>query len=202
LTLRFSRLHWLLAAIFLIAGALNTGEISVAIRRLREGPRLAHVPMSVMLSSRLYGLSPHHGWQILAIDGKPFTDAYQFLDVDEGKRPGDRTILAMKGPQGQVEEVPFVAQSQAIRGSEIVPFVATYLFLPVFCFLPGFVVVSIRSRDPLAWLLLALLLSFAEATHGSEWRWPARDFAVSLQGSWGTPGRSGCCCSASTSPTV
>jgi sigma-B regulation protein RsbU (phosphoserine phosphatase) len=40
---------------------------------------------------------------------------------------------------------------------------------------------AIRIRDPLASLLLALLLSFAEATHDSAWIWPARDAAIWLQ---------------------
>jgi len=185
LTRRFSRLHWLLAGIFLITATVDSGEITVAIRQLREGPRLARVPFSATVASRSFEIPPYTGWQILAIDAQPFTRGYQELDINDGKRPGDRTTVTMRGPRGQVEEVPLVAASQAIQGSGLIRIVANYLFLPVFCLVLGFAVAAIRTRDPLAWLLLALLLSFAEATHISEWRWPARDWAISFQGRLG-----------------
>jgi sigma-B regulation protein RsbU (phosphoserine phosphatase) len=185
LTRRFSRLHWLLAGIFFITAAVDSGEITVAIRQLREGPRLARLPFSATVASRLFEIAPHYGWRVLAIDGKPFTRGYQELDINDGKRPGDRTTVTMQSPLGQVEEVHLIAESQEIRGSALIRIVANYLFLPVFCLVLGFVVAAIRTRDPLAWLLLALLLSFAEATHVSEWRWPARDWAITFQGRLG-----------------
>jgi sigma-B regulation protein RsbU (phosphoserine phosphatase) len=186
LTLRISRLHWLLAAIFVLIGLLDAGEIAADLRQLLDGPKLAHVPFSVISSSRMFGMGGvHFRREVLAIDGKPFTRAWQQLDADDSKRPGDRTTLTLKGPRGQIENIELVARSRAVRGSALIPFVATRLFLPVFCFVLGFAVVAIRIRDPLAWLVLVLLLTFAEAAHGTQWGWPARDLATWLQGAMG-----------------
>jgi hypothetical protein len=192
-----------LATVFLIVGVLATGEIAAAMRQLLDGPRLARVPFTVIEASRMFGVGrPHYRCQLAAIDGKPFTRGYQEIDINDAKRPGDRTTLTLKGPRGQAEEITLVAKSQAVLGSALASFVATSLFLPVFCFLPGFAVAAIRPRDLLAWLLLALLLSFGEAGHPSRWHWPARDLAAAMQGLPGDLWRSGCYCSASTSPTA
>ena len=57
--------------------------------------------------------------------------------------------------------------------------VSTSILTPAFCLLLGFFVAAMRPRDPLAWLLLALMLSFAQlsvTTSGSLTevisRWP------------------------------
>ena len=179
---RIPRLHWLLATLFLVTGWFQIGELASAIARLRGGEFRARIPFPVMETTRQLGGGPYRLWQILSIDGTPFNAAYQLLDLSGTKRPGDTIALALKGPQGETKEVTFTAGSQALQGSSYIAFVATSIFLPVCCFLLGFAVAAIRVRDPLAWLLLALLLSFAEAAHGSSWDWPARDAAVIFHG--------------------
>ena len=58
------------------------------------------------------------------------------------------------------------------RATDIIVLVGVALFLQVFCFVVAFVVAGIRPHDPLAWLLLALLLSFSQTVDNFDWDWP------------------------------
>ncbi|MGH9447740.1 MAG: GAF domain-containing protein, partial [Terriglobia bacterium] len=62
-----------------------------------------------------------------------------------------------------------------------------YLVAPVFCLAFGFWVAAVRPRDPLAWLVLALMLSFAViGDAGAEFWGPwLRDFGTAYRGSLG-----------------
>lgn len=81
-------------------------------------------------------------------------------------------------------------KSERTEGSGKVLSLLYFILIPLFCMALGFWVAAVRIRDPLAWLLLALMLSFAAATYPSPelWRVPWRDYGAAyyagLFGTW------------------
>ena len=91
--------------------------------------------------------------------------------------PGSTLVVTVRSPGANPQErtirIP-VARDNSWTGSKTFVF-ATRIVMPVFCIALGFWVVLVRPRDPLSWLLLGLLLSFAQLLSG-----------VHPVGSWGS----------------
>jgi len=93
-----------------------------------------------------------------------FTDFYSLL---RQSRPGDRLQIQVRSsaPGATPRDASIELQSAFPRGvqpSRWLQVALEDLAIPVVCFGLGFWVAVVRIRDKLAWLLLALLLSFAE----------------------------------------
>ena len=135
----------------------------------------------VRMATREFGSNPYFRWQVLSIDGQPFTRGDQIREAIEARRPGESIPVTLKSPEGETRNIT-IPVSSAIRPHrrtlDIIMLVAVSLFLQVFCFVLAFVVAGIRPYDPLAWLLLALLLSFGETAHEFGWGWPFRSAAM------------------------
>ena len=95
-------------------------------------------------------------------------------------------VLA-EGPQGTVTAPVHLRADDALDASGWL--VTSFLFVltPWFCLILGFFVAFLRPRDPLAWLLLALLLSFAAVAQGDRvatlimmWSGWTRPFATAV----------------------
>lgn len=101
---------------------------------------------------------------VSAIDGKPFTGLALLGDVMNRSKPGDTvnvTILhrGAHGPE-PARTVSMTVSASGPRGPTLaIPWLL--VVMPVFCIILGFWVAAVRIRDPQAWLLLALMLSFA-----------------------------------------
>jgi phosphoserine phosphatase RsbU/P len=103
------------------------------------------------------------GDQVVSIDGRPYRGladwAHPFADTPIGgsitvelrssdpRQPGERTVVL---PVKATNLDPW-----PLAGALIL-----YFFLPAICVLLGFWVAFQRPRDPMAWLLLALMLTF------------------------------------------
>ena len=108
--------------------------------------------------------------RVLSIDGAPYRIR---ADVDRrvaGKRVGDTIEIGIErvrpdGTVGPITSVATLGATPDVAGA--VPFrillVALGLFLPWLCFGLGFWVVLARPRDPLAWLVLLMLLGLSHA---------------------------------------
>jgi sigma-B regulation protein RsbU (phosphoserine phosphatase) len=179
-------LQWyrLLAVTFLLTAFIEAGQVAAAYHILVHGAEMARVPGTLRGATREWGAGGNHfRWRVLAFEGKPLTGYWQFEDAANSRRPGDEITFTMESPQGRTEDVRMRAVPRTIAGPARISFLATSLFLPVFCLLLAFGVAAIRVRDPHAWILLALLLSFAEMARGDFlWFWPARDFAALTAG--------------------
>ncbi|HEY6391876.1 MAG TPA: SpoIIE family protein phosphatase [Bryobacteraceae bacterium] len=112
------------------------------------------------------------GDQLLEIEGRSYEGLAQLVNVLSGKRPGGRLaikVLDKRHAQAEALTVPLKARESndlSVLGWIVV--CATLILTPTFCLLLGFAVAAIRPRDPLAWLLLALMLSFAQMSTGSD----------------------------------
>ncbi len=124
----------------------------------------------------------HAGETLVAVNGKPVTGTAVYGEIIAHAHAGNQLAVTVR-PQGK----PTAAErtiSLALEGREPVRrrLVAVMLLLvmPVFCLLLGFWVAAARPRDPLAWLLLALMLGFPASINpfAESWGPGLRDFGM------------------------
>ena len=196
----------LLALILAIAGTYQARFIQGRINYIRGvndrfRPPVAtnrFNPTIIYISAEAEQAGIHKGDQLLAVDGQPYTGPAPIWDRIYDARPGDSIALTIRHPENESSTVEEVKQIQLARG-EPEPFdiwgllymLVLAMAVPVFCLLLGFGVTALRPRDRLAWLLLGLMLSFAQIIPGIDytaWRGWTRDLMVAyktfVQSAW------------------
>lgn len=127
------------------------------------------------------------GDRVLSVGDRQLTGSAVFDQLGAAARPGDPLNITVSRQQatGGAEEKRLTLRWAAIKESpptvsEWLPYMLAFVVMPVFCLLLGFWVTMIRPRDPLAWLLLGLMLSFAQLRSVSmgHWAWWLRDLMV------------------------
>ncbi|MBZ5552057.1 MAG: SpoIIE family protein phosphatase [Acidobacteriia bacterium] len=107
----------------------------------------------------------HAGDTILALNGKSYRGLSDLIRVVEFAQPVDFFTVKVRHKSGYPSEetirVPFVPR-KAAASDQWFFIVILHLLLPFCCVVLGFWVSVARPRDPLAWLLLALLLGFSQ----------------------------------------
>src|SRR5260370_1021526 len=121
------------------------------------------------------------GNELVELEGRPYEGLAQIAHVLAAKRPGERLeikVLRKGHKEAESSSVPLTPPRGWGNLSVVgwIVFCGMTILTPTFCLLLGFAVAFIRPRDPLAWLLLALMLSFAPISTGSDLL-----FAVVLQ---------------------
>jgi sigma-B regulation protein RsbU (phosphoserine phosphatase) len=118
----------------------------------------------------------HKGDLLIAADGRPYTGPAPIWDRIYDARPGDTMSLTIRHAESEASPAEEVKQVQLARGEPepydlwgLLYMIVLTMLLPVFCILLGFGVASLRPRDHLAWLLLGLMLSFAQIIPGIDY---------------------------------
>jgi sigma-B regulation protein RsbU (phosphoserine phosphatase) len=111
------------------------------------------------------------GAQILAINGRPFAGVSQLYAPVRNARAGDslRVEVRDKGASQSRQATIVLAadRSRSPSTEEWIVDVLIGIFTPLLCVLLGFFVAAVRIRDPLAWILLFVLLGFSEQSGSS-----------------------------------
>ncbi len=139
------------------------------------------------------------GDRLLAIDGEPYVGRGLLFDKIYDAKVGD--TLTFRIQHDASEGLPDEDKKITVRAASAnaPPSIWDWLFVivlsiatPTFCLLLGFFVVALRPKDPLAWLLLGLMLSFGQVILGSdalEWKGSVRALMVGyqtfFQSAWG-----------------
>lgn len=113
------------------------------------------------------GAGLRKGDQLLSVNGRRYTGSATLDELLNRARPGAMLTAGVRHAEsegGAKETVTF--QLAASRTSpydlgELIVRIGLLLAMPLFCLALGFWVAALRPRDPLAWLLLGLMLSFA-----------------------------------------
>jgi sigma-B regulation protein RsbU (phosphoserine phosphatase) len=118
------------------------------------------------------------------IEGKPFLSKGVLDQSLKGARSGSLFIVGIRRQDGTTKRVAI--KLAALRDTpaslrDWLFYVAAFLVVPTLCLVLGFGVVAIRSWDPNAWFLLALLLSFPELYRVGGWDGPFRSAAFAYQ---------------------
>jgi len=165
----------LLLALFIVAGYFTAGNAAQVIHILLHEAEAPDASVPVRLATREFGSEPYFRWKVLTIDGQPFTQGRQIEATIRTHHPGEQIAITLQSPTGEIKQynVPVGTQIRPNhRAIDLIVMVGLSLFLQIFCFGVGFAVAGIRPHDPLAWLLLGLLLSFSQTVDSFDWHWP------------------------------
>jgi len=134
----------------------------------------------------------HEGDTLVAVNGKPVTGTAVYGEAIAHAHGGDVLEVTVR-PKGNATDAGDRTASlklnagarrlsgeKQVGGLDLVVKVLLVVVLPSFCLLLGFWVAAVRPRDPLAWLLLALMLSFAAVPYpiSETWGPGLRDFGA------------------------
>jgi sigma-B regulation protein RsbU (phosphoserine phosphatase) len=165
--------YGILGLVFLITVAYQVRHVNFVFEYIMERTGAVSNPGVVNLGSPIIqslsketeeaGVRP--GDTILAVNGQPYRGLAELVRVVEHARPGDFFDLTVRHKSGEPSEqtvrVPLVRRT-AVASDQWFFIVTLHMGLPLFCVALGFWVTVARPRDPLAWLLLALLLGFSQ----------------------------------------
>jgi sigma-B regulation protein RsbU (phosphoserine phosphatase) len=116
---------------------------------------------------------------LLAVEGVPYTGAHVLDEAVAKPHPDGKLAVTVRSPEGpspgaehtlQIPLTTFLAGGDNAR-SVIAFQVILYVVTPWFCLILGFWVAAVRPRDPLAWLLLGLMLSFTQIVGFGSGAW-------------------------------
>ncbi len=173
-------LYALLGVVFLLAGAYQVAFSISSIQFLRLYNVQVVRPFQIEVGSDRFlwvaeavsGTNIHEGDELVEVEGQPYTCSSQLAKVLASKKPGDKLMVCVRrsgSPAPEYLTVPLVSAASAEASVlKWIVNIALTVLTPAFCLLLGFGVAAIRPRDPLAWLLLALMLSFAQMSTSGE----------------------------------
>ena len=172
-----SKLYIPLIALFILTAIYQTRHTVEGVRQLLYPTEIAQSPFGLKpVSNVITNVGPaaqqagiHDGDILLAVNGQAYTGTAILIEPLMKSRPGDAITVrfrsADEGEQAAGREVTIPlgqpkAESPGI--STWLPLFVVLILMPVFCAVLGFWVAAMRPQDPLAWLLLALMLSFGQ----------------------------------------
>lgn len=198
-------LYLLLATLLLVSTAYQAKFIQRRLEFLTNPEQFVLNQISTSTSGEITSFNKtaeaagiRKGDLLLAVEGRPYTGRGVIADALVGKRIGDPVTVTIRRAQAQAleqESITFpIGPSKGDSGG--VPTIAQWLFvivmtmaMPIFCLLVGFWVTALRPRDPRAWLLLGLLLSFSQLPIGVDpiaWKGVLRDVATAYHTGFST----------------
>jgi sigma-B regulation protein RsbU (phosphoserine phosphatase) len=110
------------------------------------------------------------GDRLVSVAGRPFRQPKDLSGAftTAGPHGSVPLVVARKGSDGRERTFDVLMRMRSVAEgphstSVRVLFAVLGVFMPWVCFLVGFWVAAVRPRDPLAWLVLLMLLGFAQA---------------------------------------
>src|SRR5258708_22223363 len=131
------------------------------------------------------------GDELIAVQGRSVYGIAVFGQALAKARPGDVLQVGLRSREGDLPQAER-AVHVTLRAHEWGDVLSLIFFvmMPFFCLLLGFWVAAVRPRDPLAWLLLALMLSFTAfpspgvETWGPVWRDLGQIYRTGFNSTW------------------
>ena len=166
----------LLAALGLLVVAYESFYLSEIARSLRDPEGVARVPLQFrQASATIAGVNPEAeaagiapGETLLAVNGTPYRGRSDLEVPVRAHRAGQSLTLRVARGGGESSgprdvAVTLASGAPADRSAwGIALQVLISVVMPLLCILLGFWVAAIRIQDPMAWLLLAMMLSFSQ----------------------------------------
>src|SRR5205085_5505552 len=174
-----SKLYIPLIALFIIAAVYQTRHTIEGVQQLLYPTELAQSPFGLKpVSQIITNIGPaaktadiHEGDILLAVNGRAYMGQAALVEPLTKLHPGDSLTVRVRGSgegeqsAGREVTIPLAQQkTESPRIGEWLPLFVVLVLMPVFCALLGFWVAATRPQDPLAWLLLGLMLSFGQLT--------------------------------------
>jgi sigma-B regulation protein RsbU (phosphoserine phosphatase) len=169
-------LYLIAAVLFLFTAATLVVHFSYMPTRMRDAASPAVAPFTyngkvtrVPPDSEAAGL--RIGDKILTMNGRPLDSNDVFFGEIENSAASGSLALTVRR-EGSDEPVALNLPITAVEknfeyySKQVLAFLYSF-FIPAFCALIGFYVVAVRIEDPLAWLLLLVMLGFSSI--GLQW---------------------------------
>src|ERR1700753_2887201 len=189
-------LYSVLAVLFAVTLAYQVRYLPAFVRR--EGTQFPSLFVTAgsdriaFATPEAAGFGVHNGDQLLAVNGEPYIGTAQLGHAFATARPGV-PILVTIVPQGETSprsiSLP-VTSARFTTWDSAADLVVGFL-LPAVSLLLGFWVALRRPRDPMAWLLLGLMMSFPHVLQSfvvegwpSGWRSVGALYEQLLQGAF------------------
>ena len=117
------------------------------------------------------------GDDILSIAGEPVRGDSQLDTIQFNLRPGQTvpiTVRRVTNGRPQILTVPVQLKAIPPQALDWVTILGLYVLFPLFCLTLGFFIAFARPRDPVAWITMAMLVSFSQLiSPGGFWAiWP------------------------------
>ncbi len=172
------RQYLILSLILAYAAFYQVGSITYVIDVIRQPEAYPSAPFELQMATRTIGSGPLRGDQVLSINGRPFTGAWQLTDVINRSRPGDRLSVLLSEPSGRAIEKWITVGNQrrgfgSVSGATLN--ICLNIVVPLVSLTLGFAAAFLRPRDRNAWLLFLLLIGFSGLVV-SGWPSPWPDF--------------------------
>src|SRR5262245_39262559 len=163
-----------LLLLFLISATVRGRSTADQLDSLLHGTERARAPIDlrdpestiISVTEEAAAAGIQKGDVLTAVDGVPYTGVSDlFVPLHRAKR-GDSLNLEVQRPSSGSTHNGTVtlgaSRSRPATNRDWVLAVVVGMMMPVLCQLLGFWVVAVRIRDPHAWLLLFVLLGFAQ----------------------------------------
>ncbi|HKY32079.1 MAG TPA: SpoIIE family protein phosphatase [Candidatus Polarisedimenticolia bacterium] len=170
-----------LALLFLLAGGHQARYAVDAVEGLRHAATEERLPfeaaargdvratvISVQPEAEAAGLA--RGDRIAAVQGTPATGASVLPRALAGLRAGDTLRLTLE--DGRDLSIVLAAKGAPADAGTWALGLLLHVVTPWLCLALGFWAAASRDHDPLAWLLLALLISFSQVLSAEVLHWP------------------------------
>jgi sigma-B regulation protein RsbU (phosphoserine phosphatase) len=105
----------------------------------------------------------HKGDEVLSIDGRPYKGVGDWAHPFADTAIGSQITLVLRSPDPSnpgERTIALPVRSMPVDAGRLAGALVLYFLLPATCILLGFWVAFQRPRDPMVWLLLALMLTF------------------------------------------
>jgi len=177
---------WLRVAAALIGAVLLFSQIMGAFRlfqfaRAPENQPVAGFALGLpwpTITSAVEDTGLRAGDRLIAVRDRPFAGYGSLFEELEKSFPGDRFRVTVEAPGGARREASWqLGAPERPTWRMIVFLVLLTQFMPLLCIVTGLWTVLMRPREPQAWLLFAMLASFA---HMVEPVVPVRGWAATI----------------------
>jgi len=190
---RHAGLYFLLALIGIVTVVVQVRVSADAVTTLTQATDRARWPFTREASTqRIVGVQPEaaaagvrQGDVLVSVEGEASTGRSQLARRIWSARKGDLLEVTVRAPGGgSVDRVhSIVLEAGATRRPPIGDWardLSVSVLFPALCLVLGFWVTAVRPFDPLAWLLLALMLGFANFTPTIPYHWEGifRDIGI------------------------
>ncbi len=123
-------------------------------------------------SERAKSAGLHEGDRVTHLNGRPLRGLKDLRSESDPAGGATVTIRHLSGRSEEVRVPPNPNPPQLSTFSRSLVNIIMLLAVPWICLILGYWAVLVRPRDPQAWLLLLLMLSFPHLVFSSQWHWP------------------------------